>query len=138
MSEDARAVADRFYGAIHGGDFDALFDVLSEECTIEYYGPAVIPFAGFFRGKEKCRIFFGHVANDVVIKDFRQEEFIADGDKVAVVGHLTLELNANGRVYDSDYVHVIDVAGGKVIRFRDFQDSAKAAFVCAEVETPER
>lgn len=138
MSDDARSVADSFYAAIHGGDFDALFDILADDCTIEYYGPSVIPFAGIFRGKEKCRIFFGHVANDVEIQDFRQEEFIADGSKVAVVGHLTLKLHANGRVYDSDYVHVIDVADGQVLRFRDFQDSAKAAFVCTDVETPER
>ncbi|MGP1353853.1 MAG: nuclear transport factor 2 family protein [Parasphingopyxis sp.] len=138
MDDDTRSVVDSFYAAIHGGDFDALFDILSDDCTIEYYGPSAIPFAGIFRGKEKCRIFFGHVANDVEIQDFRQEEFIVDGSKSAVVGHLTLKLHAKGRVYDSDYVHVIDVADGKVIRFRDFQDSAKAAFVCADVETPER
>ena len=131
-------VAQQYYGAIHAGDFDGLFDVLSEDCTIEYYGPKDIPFAGIFNGKEKCKVFFGHVANDVVIKEFRQDEFIASGDKVAVTGHLTLQFNATGRIYDSEYAHILTIRDGKVARFRDFQDSAKAAAVCADMDTPVR
>ncbi|MEO0412850.1 MAG: nuclear transport factor 2 family protein [Pseudomonadota bacterium] len=135
---DALAVAHQYYDAIHAGDFDALFDVLSEDCIIEYYGPKEIPFAGIFKGKEKCKIFFGHVADDVVIKDFRQVEFIASDNLVAVTGHLTLEFNETKRIYDSEYAHVLTIQDGKVARFRDFQDSAKAAYVCADMDTPER
>ena len=138
MTRTAKEAADAFYAAIHGGDFDALFDTLADDCTIEYYGPSVIPFAGIFKGKEKCRVFFGHVAEDVDIIEFRQDEFIVDGDRVAVTGHLTLKMRSNERVYDSEYVHVHSVRNGQIVRFRDFQDSAKAAFVCSDVETPTR
>lgn len=138
MADASRAVADKYYAAIHGGDFDALFDILSQDCTIEYYGPSNIPFAGIFKGKEKCKIFFGHVANDVVIQHFSQDEFIVDGDQVAVVGRLALEMNSNRRIYDSEYVHVLTIEDGQVVRFRDFQNTAKAAFVCTDVETPVR
>lgn len=134
----ALETAHRFYDSIHAGDFDQLFDVLSDDCTIEYYGPSVIPFAGVFNGKEKCRIFFGHVANDVVIKEFRQDKFIADENTVAVTGRLTLEFNATKRVYDSEYAHMITVEDGVVIRFQDFQDSAQAAYVCTDISTPVR
>lgn len=134
----ALSVAKAYYAAIHAGDFDALFDVLDEECTIEFYGPQVIPFAGYFRGKEKCKVFFGHVANDVVIKRFDQESFITEADQVAVTGRLTLEFNSTGRIYDSEYVHVFTICGNHVLRFRDFQNSAKAAAVCSVLETPER
>lgn len=135
---EALAVAEKYYGAIHAGDFGALFDLLADDCVIEYYGPKEIPFAGIFKGKEKCKIFFGHVAEDVVIKDFRQVEFIASDDKVAVTGHLTLEFNETKRIYASEYAHVITVRDGKIVRFRDFQDSAKAAYVCADMQTPTR
>ena len=135
---DTRSTLDAFYSAIHAGDFDALFATLSDDCTIEYYGPDTIPFAGIFAGKEKCRIFFDHVANDIVIQRFEQNEFIVDGGKAAVAGRLTLEFKVNGRIYDSPYVHLIDVINGKVARFRDFQDSAKAAHVAQDVDTPRR
>lgn len=135
---DTRAVLDAFYGAVHSGDFVGLMAAISDDCVIEYYGPPTIPFAGIFRGKEKCQIFFGHVANDVVIQRFDQKEFIVDGDNAAVVGRLTLELKATGRIYDSPYVHVVNVKGGQVCRFRDFQNTALAAHVAADLSTPER
>lgn len=138
MSNPALAVVHEFYASIHGGDFGRLFEVLSDECVIEYYGPSVIPFAGYFRGKEKCRIFFNHVAEDVNIQEFRQDEFIASDDKVAVTGLLTLEFKDNGKIYSSEYAHVITVADGQIVRFRDFQNSALAADVCSDLSTPER
>ena len=138
MNSPALETAKSFYRAIHTQDFDALFSVLAEDCVIEYYGPPSVPFAGIFNGKEKCRIFFGHVANDVDILEFRQDDFMSNDDQVAVTGHLTLRFHATDKVYDSDYVHVITVKGDQIARFRDFQDSAKAAYVCANVETPVR
>lgn len=138
MSDYTIATARAFYDAIHGGDFDRLFGLLAHDCTIEFPGPSVIPFAGIFRGREKCRIFFDHVRNDVDIREFRQESFMAGDDQVAVTGHLQLRFHATGRDYASDYVHVHTVRNGAITRFRDFQDSAKAAFVCADVATPVR
>ena len=94
MSRPSRETVNAFYDCIHAGDFDKLLDeVLCSDCTIEYQGPASIPFAGIFNGKEKCRIFFSHVAEDGEIIEFRQDEFIVDGDRVAVTGHLTLKMH---------------------------------------------
>lgn len=138
MTDTALNVVNEFYASIHAGDFGKLFEILSDDCTIEYYGPSVIPFAGYFRGKEKCRIFFNHVAEDVNIQEFRQDEFISSDDKVAVTGLLTLEFKDTGKIYSSEYAHVITVAGNQIVRFRDFQNSALAAAVCEDVSTPER
>ena len=138
MSNTNLETAKAFYQTIHAGDFDGLFALLSDDCVIEYYGPASIPFAGIFEGLEKCKLFFGHVANDVDILEFRQDDFLTGDDKVAVTGHLTLRFHATGRVYDSDYAHVLTVRDDQIVRFRDFQDSAKAAHVCADLDTPRR
>ena len=137
MNEQILEVAKAYYAAIHAGDFERLFQVLSEDCVIEFYGPGVIPFAGYFRGREKCRIFFGHVASDVNIKHFSQDEFMTSEDQVAVVGRLVLEFKDTGRIYDSPYAHILTIGGGQVKRFRDFQNSALAASVCTVVDTPE-
>lgn len=138
MTRSAREAAEAFYASVHAGDFDQLFSVLSDDCTIEYQGPPSIPFAGIFKGKDKCRIFFGHVAEDVDIKEFRQDDFIVDGDMVAVTGHLTLQMHSTGLVYDSDYVHIHNVRNGQIERFRDYQDTAKAAAVSTPLDTPIR
>ena len=138
METESIETAQAFYRAIHSQNFDALFSVLADDCVIEFYGPASIPFSGIFNGKEKCRIFFGHVANDVDIMEFRQDDFLSGADQIAVTGHLTLRFHETNAVYDSDYVHVITVKDNQITRFRDFQNSAKAAHVCADLETPVR
>lgn len=138
MARTPLEAAQEYYGAVHAGDFDRLFAVMTDDCTVEFYGPATVPFAGIFTGKEKCKIFFGHVANDVEIEEFRQDEFIAERDKVVVTGRLQMVLKATGRRYSSDYAHVITVRDGKVARFRDFQDTAQAVHVAFDLATPAR
>ena len=138
MASSELAAAQAFYKLIHAGDFVGLFELLAEDCVIEYFGPPVIPFAGIFVGREKCRLFFAHVANDIDIHEFRQDDFLPGDGLIAVTGHLHLSFKATGREYASDYVHVIHVRDDEIIRFRDFQDSAQAAYVCADVSTPVR
>lgn len=138
MTKTPLEAATAWYSAVHEGDFDALFDVMSDDCVIEFYGPSIIPFAGIFNGKDKCKLFFGHVANDVDIHEFSQSEFICERDKVAVTGHLSMTLKATGRLYSADYAHILTVRNGQVVRFRDFQDTAQAAHVSQSMETPTR
>ncbi|MGR9091151.1 MAG: nuclear transport factor 2 family protein [Gammaproteobacteria bacterium] len=47
-------------------------------------------------------------------------------DKMIVVGHPNLTTKATGQIIDSDYVHVITLADGKWLRFRDFMNTAVA------------
>ncbi len=138
MTKTSLETAQEWYGAIHAGDFDRLFAVMADDCVVEFYGPKTIPFAGIFKGKEKCRIFFGHVAEDVEIEEFAQEEFICERDKVAVTGRLQMILKATGLRYASDYAHILTIRDGQVVRFRDFQDTAQAHHVSFDLATPTR
>jgi ketosteroid isomerase-like protein len=138
MANSPLTAARTFYDRIHAGDFTGLFELLAEDCVIEFFGPAIIPFAGRFIGREKCRLFFDHVANDIDIHEFRQDDFLPGDAMIAVTGHLHLSFKATGRDYASDYVHIIHVRDDEITRFRDFQDSAQAAYVCADVSTPVR
>jgi uncharacterized protein len=138
MTRTPLEAAQEFYASVHTGDFARLFDALADDCSVEFYGPSIIPFAGIFSGKEKCKIFFGHVANDVEIQEFSQAEFISERDKVAVTGRLQMVLKATGRLYSSDYAHIITVRDGQIVRFRDFQDTAQATHVSIDLTTPVR
>lgn len=138
MSRTPKETAQEWYAAVHAGDFDRLFAVIAEDCTVEFYGPPVIPFAGTFRGREKVKIFFGHVANDVEIQEFRQEQFIAEEDSVAVTGYLKMLLKATGRLYAANYAHILTIRDEQVVRFRDFQDTAQAAHASQDLNTPDR
>lgn len=138
MSKTALEAAKDVYSAILAGDFDGVRDLLHVDCDIEFYGPNTIPYAGIFKGRENCMRFFGHVQNDVVIHEFTQNEFIANDHQVAVVGHLQLETVSTGRVYDTEYAHIIDIKDGLWVRFRDFADTATVAHAFLDTQTPLR
>lgn len=120
-------ITQQLFGAFGRGDIPAILDLLDDEVVIEFYGPPAIPYAGTYRGKGEARRFFETVLSSVDIHQFDPEEFLADGDKVVVTGHLRLTARATGGAIESDFVHVITMRGGKWLRFRDFMNTAVAA-----------
>ena len=51
-------------------------------------------------------------------------EFIAKGDKVIVFGNYRARINANGRRFETDFVHVFTLRDGEKTNFRDSYDTA--------------
>lgn len=108
------------------GDVPAIVEMLDDNVVIEFYGPAVIPYANTYRSRSEARKFFETVLASVDIHQFEPMEFIAEGNKVVVTGHLRLTARATGGTIESDFVHVITVRDGLWLRFRDFMDTAVA------------
>jgi ketosteroid isomerase-like protein len=48
-------------------------------------------------------------------------------DAVAVVGHARLRARPTGRVYETDFVHLIEFRGAHIVRFQEFFDTYAAA-----------
>lgn len=117
----------RIFESFGAGDVPAILDHLREDIVIEFYGPAIIPYAGTWRGLAEAERFFTTVLGAVEVHQFDAEEFLADADKVVVTGHLRLTARATGRGIESDFVHVITLNDGRWQRFRDFMNTAVAA-----------
>lgn len=107
-------------------DIDGILELLNDDAIIDFYGPDTIPYAGHYEGKAECRRFFETVLSSVNIHIFEAEDFIAEGEKVVVVGHLFLTTKADGREIRSPFVHVIDCKNGLWQHFRDFMNTAVA------------
>lgn len=54
-------------------------------------------------------------------------KFLADGDTVAVIGFTKCRAKLTGKVYATDFVHVVTLTDGKVTRFQEFFDTFAAA-----------
>lgn len=109
------------------GNVPGILELLADDVVIEFYGPPVIPYAGTWRGRNEAQNFFETVLSSVKINQFDPEEFLVADDKVVVTGHLNLNALATGGEIDSDFVHVITLADGRWVRFRDFMNTAVAA-----------
>ena len=72
---------------------------------------------------------FGRIMSEWTAFQVRPEEFITEGDKVAVLGRYSGTYTATGRPLDAQFVHVWTVRNGKVIAFQQYADTAQFARV---------
>jgi ketosteroid isomerase-like protein len=127
MEAENLAATRALFACFGARDVDGILAYLCDDVTIEFYGPAVIPYAGTYRGIAEARRFFATVLAVLDVQQFDAEEMVAVGDRVFVTGRLTLTPKATGVTYRSAFVHVITLRDGKWLRFRDFMDTAAAA-----------
>src|SRR5207244_2583561 len=59
--------------------------------------------------------------------DFSPREFFAAEDRVFALGHYAWKIRKTGRAVASDWVHVFTIRGGKIVAFREFNDTAQFA-----------
>jgi ketosteroid isomerase-like protein len=83
-----------------------------------------VPFAGRWEGREQVGRFFDKVAEAQEVLEFEPKEFIAQEDKVVVLGRFSMRIKSTGRDVGSDWAHVWTVKGGKVTRFYEYVDTA--------------
>ncbi|MEO9599785.1 nuclear transport factor 2 family protein [Parasphingorhabdus sp.] len=120
-------VTKNVFEAFGAHDVDTIVQWLHRDIEVEFYGPDVIPYARTWKGLPEARKFFETVLSSVDIHQFDPEEFICEGNKVVVTGHLRLTAKSTGKGIESDFAHVITVADGKWLRFRDFMNTVEAA-----------
>jgi hypothetical protein len=111
------------YAAFARRDIPAILGVLSTD--VEWAEPdnPFNPCGGTRHGHagflEWARI--GHEAEDVLSLEPRQ--FLAGGNSVAVIGHTRCRAKRSGRMYETDFVHVITFRQGQIVRFQEFFDT---------------
>ena len=89
--------------------------------------PAVLPFAGSYRGPDGFAEWRRRLAIAVTYSRFKVIEYIADGEQVVEIIDAAGTANANGRAYESRVVRIFTVRGGKIARVQSFFDTAEYA-----------
>jgi len=129
MSESAQNIAfvQALYEAFAKRDVARILSSLGS--TVEWCEPSnpYNPAGGTRHGHEGFLEWLrvGNEAEEVLALEPR--EFLANLDSVAVVGHTTCRVRSTGKVYETEFVHLISLKEGKVVRFREFFDTFAAA-----------
>jgi ketosteroid isomerase-like protein len=124
--ENVRAVQE-CYAAFGRGDIPALLDALSDDIEWNIAGPPEVPHAGKRRGRAEVERFFPLLAATEEFEAFEPREFIAQGDQVVVLGYLRSRVKVTGRTYENEWAMVWTLRGGKITRFRTYEDTAAEA-----------
>ena len=125
--DNVRVVRDA-YAAFQRSDIPGLLEILSDD--IDWWTPGApeqIPYAGRVGGREAVGRFFAKLDESEEFTHFEPEEFIAQGDRVAVTGNFKGRTRTAGREYDIDWLHVFTVRDGRVTAFREYLDTAALA-----------
>jgi ketosteroid isomerase-like protein len=124
VSEQANTqLVQQAYQCFRAGDIQSVLNLLAEDVLWEMPEIANVPFSGSWRGRQQAAIFFQKLTESQDVIEFEPEQFLAQADKVVVLGHFTMRVKATGREFRSDWVHVWAVADGKFRHVREYVDS---------------
>jgi ketosteroid isomerase-like protein len=122
------ALVKSLYAAFGKGDTASIVAAAAPNVDWETVGRASdVPTFGPRKGPAAVQEFFKLVGASYTFSEFAPKEFYPIGDKVFVLGHYTMTVKKTGKAMASDWVHIFTIAGGKVVMFREFLDTARAA-----------
>src|SRR5687767_1503238 len=94
------------YAAYGAGNLDYLVSCMTDDIVWELPDVPNLPFTGKRQGAQNVADYFKLSNEYLAIREFVPHEFIAQGDKVVVLGHGEWTAKETGMDFDSDWVHV--------------------------------
>jgi ketosteroid isomerase-like protein len=128
MSEQNKKIVQNAYAAFGRGDIPGVLATLDPNVDWEAVigaDPATVPTAGARRGVDAVAGFFKALGETTVFEQFEPREFIAEDDQVACIGFYKARVKKTGGVVSSSWVMVFTVRNGRIVRFREWSDSAQ-------------
>lgn len=128
MSEQNKRVVQGAYASFGRGDIPGVLAALDpnvEWDAVIGADPKTVPTAGSHRGVDAVAAFFKALGETMVFDQFEPREFIAEGDQVACIGYYKARVKQTGGVMASTWVMVFTIRNGRIVRFREWTDSAQ-------------
>jgi ketosteroid isomerase-like protein len=114
-----------FFAAIGRGDKDGLLALIAED--IEWIIPGEDwPLAGTHRGHAGLADVL-QKASKTMETSTEPREYVAQGDRVLVVGVATGKIKATNKPFKDDWVFAITVQNGKLTKIREYIDTQALA-----------
>lgn len=110
------------YAAFGRADLESILARLDPEVSWRTPGPADVPTAGLRHGVAEVREFFGLLLNTFDMQEFRPADFLAQGEKVVVLGTSREAPKGTGRFVDFRWVQVFTLRNGKIVDFDEAAD----------------
>ena len=128
MSKTSVALVQDLYAAFGRGDIAHIIAALASDVHWESGGcRSDFPIFGPRKGPSEVQTFFAQVAETLDFSEFTPREFCPCGDKVFVLGFYAATMRKSGKSAACEWVHVFTLRDGKVVRFREFTDTAMLA-----------
>jgi ketosteroid isomerase-like protein len=125
IQENVQIVKD-FFAAMGRGDKQGLLALSAED--IEWIIPGEDwPLAGTHRGHAGLAALLQKASDTVETSFPKPPEFVAQGDRVLVVGFARGKVKATNKMFEDDWVFAITVRNGKLAKIREYVDTQALA-----------
>jgi hypothetical protein len=125
IEENVQVVKD-FFAAMGSGDKQRLLSLVAED--IEWIIPGEDwALAGTHRGHAGLADVLQKASEEIEMTYPEPSEFVAQGDRVLVIGVATGKIKATNRTFKDDWVFAITVRNGKVTNIREYIDTLALA-----------
>ena len=114
-----------FFAAIGRGDREALLALVTEDIEWIILGEDW-PLAGTHRGHDGVTDLL-ETASKSIETSTEPREFVAQGDRVLVVGFASGKIKATNKTFEDDWIFAITVRDGRLTRIREYIDTQALA-----------
>ncbi len=127
IEKNVQVVKD-FFAAIGSGDKQRVLALVAED--MEWIIPGKDwPLAGTHRGHTGLAVVLQKASEEVETTYPKPPEFVAQGDRVLVVGVATGKIKATNKTFEDHWVFDINVRNGKLTNIREYIDTQALARV---------
>lgn len=120
-------VVQQVYAALGKGDIPTVLSFLTDDVEWSMpHPPEIVPYGGKWQGREEVAKFFSVMHDYAEFQQVQLQEYIAQNDKVIVLGHIKVKAKPSDRQYENDLVAVWTIENGRVKQMRDFMDTVPA------------
>src|SRR6202789_935681 len=125
MNNNPVQIVKDFFAAMRSGDMKALLALCAED--IEWIIPGEDwPLAGTYRGHAGLANLL-ETASQSLETSTEPREFVAQGDRVLVVGFARGKIKATNKTFEDDWIFAITVRDGKLMSIREYVDTQALA-----------
>jgi ketosteroid isomerase-like protein len=134
IQENVQIVKD-FFAAMGGSDRQRLLALCAED--IEWIIPGEDwPLAGTHRGHAGLADLLQKASKNMETSFPKPPEFVAQGDRVLVVGFARGKVKATNRTFEDHFVFAITVRNGKLTNIREYVDTQALARASETAASP--
>jgi len=119
-------LAGQMYETFMAGDVEGFLNLFSDDASWQSPEIENVPLNGKFSGRENLAGFISSIDDYEEFLKMEPTEFIAQGDRVVVLGNYLARSKKTDKQYATDFAHIITVKDGKITSFYEFFDNAAA------------
>ena len=103
-------------------------DLLAPDAVVRSLagGNPAMKFSATRYGRDAMAHYFTELAEQWEMLEFHADEFISEGDRVAMQGHCAWRCRATGKTAESPIVHIWRFRDGLAVELSEFYDTARA------------